>query len=454
MKGLLIFVLLATACMAAPSDNMIEFLKGFLEGINESGDINNLIKCLKTGDDFLRKVKEAVELIKKMDPINVLKGVQELLGAVKELIEALKPCMDGFEELKKLMNALTHFDIRKIVQKIIGHASEFLMDITGAIECFSKGNYRCAGKFVGDILRRLFLTNGSDYPLVDFVAGFLVGIQEKKTIEDVMKCMKESDQIIEKVIQALKLIVTLKIDNLLKGFGLLFEALLELEMMLKPCLDGFIQFNKLIEEMKNADFMKLILKILRDPLPFVSDVTDCIEAFSKGNYTEAGKDIGDILYRLFLVPSATLESTLDTILLLATGFLEGLNQGGSFNNVQSCVNSVPLIVGEVEKIVATFKAINWSDFDKVIDAFVQCLLAIKDTLQSLKPCRNSPAELNAFLQKIINIDANELLNKIIKNALQIISDITNAIKGLKNQLYEQCGKVLGDVIYQLILTTE
>eukprot|EP00831_Metopus_contortus_P067665 TRINITY_DN603_c0_g1_i11.p1 TRINITY_DN603_c0_g1~~TRINITY_DN603_c0_g1_i11.p1 ORF type:complete len:113 (-),score=37.12 TRINITY_DN603_c0_g1_i11:23-361(-) len=77
----------------------------------------------------------------------------------------------------------------------------------------------------------------------EFMEGFLKGIREVKSIEDLLKCMKHSEEIIEKIKKAISLIRKFSIESILEGFSMLFEALYQLEEMLMPCLEGFDQFK-------------------------------------------------------------------------------------------------------------------------------------------------------------------------------------------------------------------
>ena len=356
MKGILIFLAAIAICMAnthlthtdfaveEPTASFVDFVKGFLQGINENGDINKLMQCIKNGEDIMAKIKEALQAIAKKDIMNIIKGVTLLIDAIQQLMHSLQPCMEGFNQLKKLFEALQHVDIKKIAMKIFMNLSDFISDVVTAIACFQSGDLQCAGKNVGDILRRLFLSRAEvGEPIVDFITGFLLGIQEKKTIEDLLECMKDADKIMEKIMQAIKLIVKLKLEDMLKGVSMLFEAILELEIMLRPCMAEFTQLQKLKDAIAHANILAIVMKIMRNPGPYIQDFNDCLEAFENGDYKEAGQDIGDILFRIFLVESVTDNKIVDFL----KGFLEGLNEKGDINELLKCLKDVEHIIADM-----------------------------------------------------------------------------------------------------------
>ncbi len=134
----------------------------------------------------------------------------------------------------------------------------------------------------------------------DFLKGFLQGIQDKGNVTDLSKCVKDFKSIFIKLTLAVENIKKMDVGGLTKGLTLLIEAIGELLTAIKPCSDGFEQIKKLIDAMGNINILRLVFRILAYPTPYIEDVKDCVEAFKKELYQRAGKDIGDILFRLFL----------------------------------------------------------------------------------------------------------------------------------------------------------
>jgi len=456
MKGLLVLLAIVAVCVAdtrisfAPQGDGVDFvafIKGFLEGINEKGDINKLLQCIKGGEEIVQKIITAINYLKNMNFENIIKGLTLLFEAIKQLLEMLKPCMEGFDQLKKLLNAIAHVDIKKIALKILTHPTEFLKDITKAIECFGKGDLFCAGKCIGDLLRMMFLSaRVQAEPIADFLTGFLKGIHEVKNIDDLLKCIRSADPILEKIQKALELIKTLNVESMLEGLTMLFEAMFELEEMLRPCLEEFSQFRKLIEAIMNLNIDEVVQKIIANAFQFLADIIDCIQAFQRKNYNQAGRDLGDIMYRLFLV-QLTVE--LDPVEFIK-GLLEGLNEKGDVNNLLKCVKDLERIVS---KIMQSLEYIKKGDFVNVIKGITMLLEAVTELMQSLKPCAEGFDQIKKLIDAISHVDIVKLVFKILGNPGPYIADVVNCIDCFNKNDWHGAGKNLGDLLCRLFLTS-
>lgn len=136
----------------------LEFLKGFLEGLNEKGDIHKLIKCLKNIDIIAEKIAHALELIMTGDIQEMLEGIRLLIEDVQEYINTIRPCAEGFDQIKKLLQHLQKVDMRKLLNKIMQNIDSYVRIITQFIEAFRKQEFKLAGKYLGQFLHKLFLT--------------------------------------------------------------------------------------------------------------------------------------------------------------------------------------------------------------------------------------------------------------------------------------------------------
>jgi hypothetical protein len=287
-------------------------------------------------------------------------------------------------------------------------------------------------------------------PFMDFMKGFLEGINEKGDINILLKCAKGFEAIFEKIKSALSYIQNMDLD---KGVTLLIEAYKELLDNIEPCSEGFEQIKKLLEEFKKIDITNIVIKILSDPFPYIQDVTKCIEAFKNEDAYTAGKCLGDFLYRLFLANLPGIE--FDDFVQMVKGFLSGINQGHSFDEVEKCIMSVPKVLELVKEAIEEIKKINWGDFmkdlNKLVDALMKLIDAIKQILEAVKPCSKVPDEIESIIKKIINMDAQKLLEKILHNVFQIINDLTEAIKNLTEKKYFEFGSDFGDLLFRLFL---
>ena len=459
MRGLVLLFLAFTVCLAVNRDfldvndvqlqdnTFLEFMKGFLEGINEKGDINKLMACIKSGEAIINKIIEALNILKKITLENLIKGITMLIEAITELMNALKPCMEGFDQLKKLFNAITHANIKAIAMRILMHPAEFLGDVTKGIECFAKKDFHCLGKCVGDLMRIMFLSRRASNPIQDFVDGFLKGIREEKGIEDLLKCMKNADQILEKIKTALALIKKFTLESLLQGLSMLFESIFDLEEMLRPCLGEFTQFKKLIIAIADADIEDIITKIMQNPMQFIADISDCIDALTKREYLRAGKDIGDVLYRLFLVEMTT--PKID-VFQFVKGFLEGINEKGDINELLKCVKDLEHII---TKIIEAINYIKKMDITNLIKGITLLFEAITELLNIFKPCSEGFEQIKKLIQALSHIDIMKIIFKILANPGPYIQDVTDAIDAFQKNDGYRAGKDIGDVLYRLFLAS-
>lgn len=300
--GKILYIFLLEDSMSV--NPFIEFLNGFLEGINEKGDIKKILECVQDGEGVIEKVISALQYLIHIDfkhIEDIIKGVMMLVDAVKEIIKLLEPCAESANELKKIVNAIMNINLFQLAWKIISHAAVFMQDITDAIKAFSTGNFKQGGKDVGELLYLMLLSTVSESdPIFDFISGFLEGVNEKGDINNLLKCIKDVEPIITKIIQALELIAHLKFQDIFKGVTMLIQAVTDLMHELKPCTEGFEQLKKLYNAIVHADIMKIVTKIITNPGPFINDVVKCISDFKAGKLHDAGFDLGDIMFRLFL----------------------------------------------------------------------------------------------------------------------------------------------------------
>eukprot|EP01022_Parablepharisma_sp_SALTPOND_P014113 TRINITY_DN1899_c0_g1_i1.p2 TRINITY_DN1899_c0_g1~~TRINITY_DN1899_c0_g1_i1.p2 ORF type:complete len:523 (-),score=82.97 TRINITY_DN1899_c0_g1_i1:4803-6371(-) len=459
MKGLLIFLAIVAACTACKSchreepvaptaDKLVELVRGLLAGINEKGDINKLMSCIKGGEDIFAKIKSALEHFKKKDIKHLTKGLEILFDAMRELLNMLKPCMDGFNQLKRLLNALANPNIKKIALRILTHPGEFFVDAAKALTCFLSGNFYCVGKSIGDMLRFIFLSRETSFePLKDFLKGFLEGIHETKPINDLMKCMDVAERLMEKIKAALELIHKLTIDSMLEGLSMLFEALFELEEMLRPCLEEYGQFKKLMDAMGNANIGKVITKILMNPIQFMVDVMECIKSFEHKKFSPAGKHLGNILYKLFLT-QLTLE--VDPVEFLK-GLLEGLNEKGDVNKLLKCVKDIEKII---DKIIEAIQYIQHMDPTNLIKGITLLLEAVNELMTVITPCAQGFEQIERLIDAIAHVDIVKLVFKILANPGPFVQDVMDCVDAFNKGDFHRAGKDIGDLLYRLFLTEQ
>lgn len=301
----------------------------------------------------------------------------------------------------------------------------------------------------------LMLVPEPETPATDFVKGFLEAIHETKKVEDFMKCLKDLDPIIAKIKKALDYFLKMTPEDLLKGFKLLMEALKDLETMLKPCIEGAQQLKKLMDNIRKADIMKIILKILANPSAFIKDFKEAIEALKKMNFYVAGKAIGDVLYRLFLTRAFEEEDTsIDGFFAFFEGFISGINTKSEYGNFEECMKKIPTIYYQVMAIIEALKNINWSNLDEAIHALIVLVDMVKEAFRSIKPCKGMPEDLKKIGEKFSKIDANKFMANVMTHLMDIMTSITNLFAYWQKGLWRDTGVTLGELIHLLFLSLE
>ena len=437
----------------APAVNpLFDFVQGFLEGINVKGDINKIMECVKGGEGIIEKVIQALNFlihvdIKHME--DIIKGIMMLVEAVQEIYKIIAPCANTVEEIKKLIERIISLNIMKIVWRLIANAGQFIHDIQDAVNSFAQKDFHKAGVDVGDILFRLIIADlGLENPGMDFIKGFLEGINEKGDVNKILECIKDIEPIIGEVIKAIQMIVKFNIHDLIEGVKLLIKAVSEIMQAIHPCAEGFEQVKKLIVALTHVDIMKIIGKIMKNPAAFLADFMDLLTSFKTGDFHKAGKDLGDIFLRLFLVES--LEFSFEEFIQIVEGFLDGVGHGSKFIDVEECLKKFPEIYTDVLEAINAIRGIDWRRLDKLVEALMKLFDAFKKVLEAIKPCSKAPHELEEMIKKIMSIDVTKLLAKVIANALQLFADFTDLIKEIQEKKYYVAGHDLGDVFYLLI----
>ena len=161
MRGLLVLflVIFAVSCKSEekPGDLTIDFITGFLEGIEEKGDIKELIKCIIDMEHVVEEIIRALKLIMTFEFKKVIEGVVVLIESIKKFIAMLAPCSKGFVQIERLLNAILETDLTEIFMKIMNNPGTFLELLTKAVQAYSKENYHDLGFNVGRIMFKLYL---------------------------------------------------------------------------------------------------------------------------------------------------------------------------------------------------------------------------------------------------------------------------------------------------------
>ena len=137
--------------------DILEFLKGLIKGLDDEGDAKLLLKCLKNADEFAEKMNQATILIKKMEIADIVKGLNIILGLLKQFSQAFKPCASDFDKIDDLIRAIRVADPSKMTFRIVSNQDVAIQLMNEYIISYSAKRVRTIGIYFGKILSFLLL---------------------------------------------------------------------------------------------------------------------------------------------------------------------------------------------------------------------------------------------------------------------------------------------------------
>ena len=169
MRFIALFVLLAVTvnCYEMEVENdkitldeFILLLKGMFEGMDIEHDMEEIIKCITHVPDAAHVLIAALEKLIHLD-IKNLKEVVELIiqmvGAIKEIINVILPCVSTIDEWKKILEKLSKLDINKILNRLVEKIFDIVAEIKNIKNAILKKDYESLGKSLGYIVYIIFL---------------------------------------------------------------------------------------------------------------------------------------------------------------------------------------------------------------------------------------------------------------------------------------------------------
>lgn len=310
MKAVLI-LLLAIAVSAqytvADLDTPFEdFFAGFFNGIKETGNPNDFVKCIGDLTDFKNRIEEGINYIILLTYADVYKGITIIAKAVKDLYAKIEKCFDKFPRIQKLIDAITKTEIMELVVRLINGSAVYIQYFVIMLNAFNSNDFVTVGRYAGRIAIKLYLkedlldlsspTNTTEA----FIIGFLKGLGETKSPDDLLKCIKSLEPIIKKIIEALEIIKKGGIQNITTGIKMFLAAIRDILVMAKPCVNGYTVIQNLILAIQQANINDIIIKVISNIQRLILDIDYAVNGFFSGDYKRAGQGIGDILKFIFL----------------------------------------------------------------------------------------------------------------------------------------------------------
>jgi hypothetical protein len=310
MKGFVLLLCLLAFSQASQElqdfgpDDVLKFVKGFMEGLNEQGDINKLISCLNGAEGVINDIIDALELIKTRKTDKIIQGISKLVGAVRQLIEMFRPCSEGFVQIKKLMQALGNVNFQKLLVKVLTSLDKIISLVTNCVNAFRNKNFHDAGKYLGTLLLTLFLT---DSPAVEFevdkffavFAAFFHELNADHNIENIDACLGHLPPIIGSIKSIINSLDWSDLKAIIKSLNELFDIIENLMFAVTPCLSVGKDFKTLGETFRK-NLANIMNRLLINFATIIGTITIFINNIASGEYEEAAKEIGSLIYTIFL----------------------------------------------------------------------------------------------------------------------------------------------------------
>lgn len=444
MKFVILSILLAFSLAVNEDVFFGQLIKGFLTGIQETGDFSKLKDCIKEGDKIIANIKEACELISTIKSTEVTKGLKVLITGLQSLFEMLKPCTQGFTQLLRLVNEVAKADIQRLVRKVLASPGSYFHLAMNVLEALDDKKPEIAGKSLGIMVKNLFLTSRADVPMVDFLKGYLESVGEKGDIKELMNCIKENKAIFDNLRKACELIQrTLDVEDVIEGTKIFVAVNKDIMIMLKACLSKFEVLKRIDASLAKADIAKLVKYILAHDGSFFHLCINYIEAMDNNQPQKAGVAIGTMIKLLFLV-----SRTEGHFVEFIEGFLEGINEHGDIHKLLECLKEAEVIF---DKILAAVEKILKMDIENIVEGIHMLIAAIKELVKVLEPCSEGFEQLKKLIDAAVKADILKIVLKIIQNPEPFIHDILDMYEMLSKGQYKQAGFDLGDLLSLIFL---
>jgi virulence-associated protein VapD len=282
-----------------------DFLKGFLEGIGIKENIEEILKCAKEeGEAIVKKIQEAINHFKHINIIHIqeiIKGLKCLVEAVHMIVDMLKDCAKNVKEIIKLINAIKNINWVSLAHHVIKNAPQLIKDIAQLASAIAKKDMYGAGKAFGDIVKRVLVgATELENPVSDFFQAFFKGIKAEEEYQKILGCVYDMEKLVLEVIEAIKLIMTLDPFKIIQGALKLKKVVEDIIAMLQPCIDKAQRLKKLVEAIKNVNWINLGIKIISNIKPLIDNIKMIVAGIKAQNFYNIGLGLGNILEFAFL----------------------------------------------------------------------------------------------------------------------------------------------------------
>ena len=314
-----------------PREAILKFIEGYMVGFFQGIDVDypKIMACITNSMDPLNYeilYNELVDAIKKLENIDILhletiqKAIEGILLVVKTMAADVKPCIESFPELQQYWDKILLINpfilAMQVTKNIILHGGQLFNDLKGIYTAYMASDWFNVGKDIGDFIYTLILKTLDNYRTInddiEFIKGIFEGLkQDGEDVQDILQCIDDSTTIIkdiEDVIYEIKKSVddlkNKKIEKLIGDFAALFSDIRDLFVQVEPCATANKDIMKIINIFKGLTAKKIaekvVMNLIKNAYQSYEDISKMVKDFENKQYNDAGKMLGDIIYRVFL----------------------------------------------------------------------------------------------------------------------------------------------------------
>ena len=197
---------------------------------------------------------------------------------------------------------------------------------------------------------------------------------------------------------------------------------------------------------------RLMLNFISNPQAIFKDIQDAVDNYLLGKFQLLGRDLGDIMHLILTFAMDRPLISFNDYLKIIKGFFTGMNIKHEVDEILKCIEKIPNAFTVLIRIINELKNINLNDIKVLIETIMKIYSQVKEILVSLTPCAETAPEFKSILDKLLSLGFGQVIKIVTKNFLMIYNTFLDAEKLFVEGKYEEFGKVIGNLIYQLFLT--
>lgn len=279
-------------------------------------------------------------------------------------------------------------------------------------------------------------------PATDFITEFLKGLEEKKAIESLKDCMKNLDEMLNKIKEAFDLIKRLTFDDIGNGIKIIIEIFKNFYNIIKPCSAGHKVLEKLIAAIANMSIAKLIKKFRKEYYTIFLLTKLFIDFFIEGDYESSGFYLGVLLRILLLEENIEIvKNKPETNFTLS--FLKAIGDNFIEEKVDKCTFNFSQFINHTKRAHNDIKS---GDNHKIVVATTEIIKASKNFFKGMKSCVGTLPNFHKFEQNVKKANPRKVSQKIIKNKSKCLEHLNKILTSHSSKNYEEAGTTYGNLL--------